>query len=281
VDTGVGRTDGYLDGAGGLRLHYLGWEVERPRAVVLIVHGHGEHAGRYAGVARTLTDAGCSAFALDLRGHGRSEGRRGHAARFGYYLQDLERFRAQVQATAGEETPAFLLGQSMGGLVVLRYLEEYAPRLRGAVVVSPWLGTIQPIPRWKTIVAPLLSRVLPAFPFRTHLRTEYLSHDTAAVQAYRDDPLVHDRLTPRLFTEIGSAMGLVVQRAERFHLPLLFMLAGDDRIVSTPRALAVARAVGGPAATVRVYPDFYHEPLHELGRERALTDLREWLELHL
>jgi alpha-beta hydrolase superfamily lysophospholipase len=130
-------------------------------------------------------------------------------------------------------------------------------------------------------VAPLLSRLLPAFPFRTHLRAEHLSHDPAAVQAYRDDPLVHDRLTPRLFTEIGSAMGLVVRRAERFNLPLLFLLAGDDRIVSTPRALAVARAVGGPGATVRVYPDFYHEPLNELERARALTDLREWLDLHI
>jgi alpha-beta hydrolase superfamily lysophospholipase len=277
----ITRNDGYLDGVGRLRLHYMTWEVAEPLAGIVFVHSLGEHGGRYAHVAEDLAGHGYSSFAYDQRGHGLSEGRRGHVAHFGMLLQDLDRFRRLAQGLLKPGRPLFLLGQSMGGLVVLRFLEEYDVPLAGAIVCSPWLATTQPLPRWKTLVAPLFEKLLPALPLASGLRPEHLSHDERIVRAYRDDPLVHDRITVRLFGEVSRAMGLAVQRAERFQLPILLLLGGADRVVSTPRTLALASAVGGTLATVRVYPDMFHEVLNETARDRVLEDLRDWLAYRL
>ena len=125
MKNGIRNGEGTLVGVGRLRLRYRTWEVANPRAAVLVVHGLAEHGGRYARFAQTLGGFGFSTFALDLRGHGLSDGRRGHAASFDCFLQDLDRFRREVEGVLDRRTPLFLLGMSMGGLIALRYLEEY------------------------------------------------------------------------------------------------------------------------------------------------------------
>ncbi|MBX6362232.1 MAG: alpha/beta hydrolase [Gemmatimonadetes bacterium] len=272
---------GYVQGVGGLRLHYRTWEVPNPRAAIIIVHGLGEHSGRYDEFAAAMAAYGFSSYALDLRGHGSSEGRRGHVPRFEILLQELDRFRREVQGLVDPGCPLVLVGHSLGGLVALRYLEEYDAPFRAAVIISPWLGTAMPVPRWKTAVAAVASRFLPALPFSTRLRGRDLSHDQVIVDAYDSDPLVHDTITPRLFTEVSNAMDLVVQRAERLRVPLLFLLAGDDRVVDTGRSLAFARSLAAHAVTVRVYPGRYHEVLNEVDRHAVRVELRDWLAKHL
>lgn len=272
---------GYLEGVGGVRIHYRAWEVPSPRAALVVVHGLAEHGGRYDEFAEAMGGYGMSTYALDLRGHGSSEGRRGFVARFEIFLQDLDRFRREVQGLVDPSCPLFLVGQSMGGLVALRYLEEFESPFRGAAIVSPWLATAMPVPRWKVNIGSFLSHILPALPMAIGLNPRHLSHDAGVVEAYRADPLVHDTITPRLFTEVSSAMGLVLQRGDRLRIPLLFLLPEEDRIVDTERSVAFARSLPISDVTIRVLPGMYHEVLNELERHAVRAELRDWVVAHL
>jgi len=273
----VRYSGGEFEGVRDVRLAFHAWEVPRARAAVVVVHGLGEHGRRYADLAERFATNGFSTFAYDQRGHGMSEGRRGHVARFRHFVQDLERFRRTVEGLVDFGTPLFLLGHSMGGLVALRHLEEYDAAFHGSIIVSPWLATAVPIPRWKTLAANTIEHLLPAFPLRSGLDPDHLSRDPNVVQAYRDDPLVHDRITPRLFNDASRAMGLAMQRGEKLRTPLLFLLAGQDRIVSTLRSNAFARALPARDVTIRIREDDYHEILNEPGRAIAIQEIRDWI----
>jgi lysophospholipase len=274
----VSRNEGRIWGVGRIRLQYRSWEASHARAALLIVHGLADHSGRYEEVGCRFAAYGFSTFALDLRGHGLSEGRRGHVDRFDCLLQDVDRFRREVMGLVDVSTPLFLLGHSMGGLVALRYEEEYETTFRGVIVVSPWLATAVDVPRWKVTLANAVARLLPAVPFRAHIDADALSRDPDVVRAYRDDPLVHDTITPRLFVESSAAMGLALQRSERISTPLLFVLAGEDRIVDTQRSLAFARSVTARDVNIRVYPESRHEVLNEPDRTEALSEIANWIE---
>lgn len=274
---GVRRSEGAFEGVGRLHLRYRTSEVPNPRAALLVVHGLGEHAGRYQQFADAMAAFGVSTYAYDQRGHGTSEGRRGHVTAFHVLMQDLDRFRREVSGLVELRVPLFILGHSMGGLVALRYLEEYDAPLSGAIIIAPWLGTAVDVPRWKITLASALTRVLPAVPFSHAVDPDALSRDPEIVRAYREDPLVHDRITPRFFTEVSSAMGLVLQHSDRIASPLLFMLPGADRVVDTQRTLAFARSISATDVSIQVYPGHFHELLNEPDRAAIVRDIRDWL----
>jgi alpha-beta hydrolase superfamily lysophospholipase len=271
------RSDGTIVGVKGRRLAYRTWEAANARAALVVVHGLGEHSGRYAEFGERMAGYGVSTFAMDLRGHGLSEGRRGHVASFDIFLQELDRFRREVEGLADFRIPLFLLGHSFGGLIALRYQEEYNTRFEGAILSAPWLATAPTVRRWKANAAQFLSKLLPSMPFRAGIRSEDLTHDADVVASRDADPLVHDRITPRLFSETSTAMGLALQRSDRIHEPLLFLLAGDDRLVDTERSLTVARAIPAPDVTVRVFPGYFHEVLNEVGRTTIHREIRDWI----
>ncbi len=271
------RSTGYFEGVGRIRLQYRSWEVPGGRGSLLVIHGLAEHGGRYEDFADRMAAAGFSTFILDLRGHGHSEGRRGYIRRFDVFLQDLERFRREIHGSMVPGRPVFLLGQSMGGLIGLRYVQEYEPPFQGVILSSPWLGTMMEVPRWKAVLGRLLDRVLPAFPFHAGIPADALSHDPAVVADYRRDPLVHGRITPRLFSETGEAMRLAFDQIGRIATPLLFLVAGGDRIVDSARTRAFARGIRTAPVQVRYYPDLYHDLLHELDRAVVLQDIRAWM----
>ena len=273
----VKQSDGTLTGVKGLRLSYRAWEGPNARAAIVVVHGLGEHSGRYAEFGSRMAGYGISTFAMDLRGHGLSEGRRGHVASFDVFLQELDRFRREVEGLADFRVPMFLLGHSLGGLIALRYQEEYNGRFEGAIIVSPWLATAMTVPRWKANAAHALSRLLPALPLHAKIRAEHVSRDTDIVDAYRADPLVHDNVTPRFFSEVSNAMGLALQRSDRIVEPLLFMAAGDDRLVDTERSIRFARSLTVPDLTVKLYAGHYHELLNELDRASVHREIRDWI----
>ncbi|MFW6206258.1 MAG: alpha/beta fold hydrolase, partial [Gemmatimonadota bacterium] len=156
--------------AGDVPIRYRSWSPEDgdPGAVLLLVHGLFEHSRRYDELGRALAHDGIATFAMDLRGHGQSGGRRGHVPRFDRFLDDLERFHRQV-AASHPGVPPFLLGHSMGGLIVLRYLQQRGPDVVGAVISAPWLGTAVEVPAWQRVLAAVMDRVLPILPFPSDL----------------------------------------------------------------------------------------------------------------
>ncbi len=271
------QSHGYLEAVGGVRLHYRTWEVPEPRAALVVVHGLTEHSGRYGELALSMATYGISSYAMDLRGHGSSEGRRGHVRRFEVFLQDVDRFRREVQGLVHPRCPLFLLAQGLGGLIALRYLEQYESPFRGAIALAPWLAGALQLPHWKTATAAFLSRLLPALPLSAGVHARDLSHDQDWVAGYLADPLVHDTITPRLFTEASAAMGLALQRADRLTTPLLFLLPGSDRICDSGRAAAFVRAFHRADVTVHAFPGLYHDLLGEVDRAAVRAEIRGWL----
>lgn len=249
--------------------------TDAPRALVLLFHGFGDHSGRYAHVAEWLAGRGYAVWALDQRGHGRSPGPRGHISRFAQFLADVAALRKRA---AGEvAAPQVLLGHSFGGLVVLRYLETAPQGLAGAVVTSPFIDVAMKAPAWKLAAARLLAGPLPGLGMSTGLDTALLSTDPAVGRAADADPLYHGRMTPAAWREIQAAQVAVVTEAERITTPLLFLLAGDDRIVARAASEALARSLPVPPEVI-VYEGMYHEILNERDKARVLNDLGGWLD---
>jgi alpha-beta hydrolase superfamily lysophospholipase len=273
----VHESDGKFEGVGGLHLYYRAWECAEPTAGLIVVHGLSDHSARFTDLGTRMASNHVNVYAFDLRGHGASEGRRGHAPRFDFFLQDVERFRREVESITAGRLPLFILGHSMGGLITLRYIEEYDVDLCGAILTSPWLATGPSIPRWKILGAGVLNKILPSLPIDAGIDPEFISHDPVVVMQYREDPLVHRKITPRLFMEASAAMGLALHRSDRIRIPLLFLLAGDDQIVDTRRSESFARSLSATDVTVRVLSDYYHEVLNDFDRTQALKEIRAWI----
>ncbi len=260
-----------LSAPDGTQLVYDAFESAQPRAAVLVLHGWSDHAGRWREVGERLRDAGLAAYLLDLRGHGRSGGRRGHLSRFSQLLGDLQAFRRVVRLrTAG---PQVVFGLSFGGLVALRYLEtQPSDPITAGVICCPWLGLAFRPPLWKLVGARLLADLWPTLPVRARIDPEHLSRDAAVNRAYAEDASVHGVMSPGAWREIQWAQRAVPADAYRIESPLLFLLAGEDRIVDCHLARAFADGLKG-AVQVRWYPEMYHEVLHDPQRERVMGDI--------
>ncbi|HSG80627.1 MAG TPA: lysophospholipase [Gemmatimonadota bacterium] len=270
---------GYLSGLGSIRLHYRCWDVPSARAVVVIAHGLGEHSGRYQELAQDLARAGISTYAVDHRGHGRSDGRLGHVRRFSRYLHDFERFRRRVVSSVRPDLPLIFLGHSLGGLILIRYLQEYpAVSARGAILSSPALGVALDVPRWKAQVARALYYLVPALPMSTGLQPRYLSHDSQIIEAYERDPLVHDRITPRLYGEMEKEFEVAFSKARQLRLPVLMLVPSDDRITRPDQMQRFAATAGRARVQVVTLPGLYHEALNETTRASVVADVLGWIE---
>lgn len=226
-------------------------------------------------MAAWFAERGIGVYALDQRGHGRSPGKRGHVSRFAQFLSDVAALRRLAALEQGG--PQLLLGQSFGGTVALRYLESEPEGLAGAIVSSPFLAVAMRVPAWKRGLARALVEVLPTLPVATGLDLAYLSTDPAVGQAARSDPLYHRVMTPRAYREIQAAQAAVLAEGRHVRVPLLLLLAGDDRIVSRPASEAFARSLTGDL-TVRTYDGFYHEIFNEPHRARVFRDVEPWLD---
>lgn len=273
----LARQHGYLEGAGALRLHYRTWELPEPLAAALVVHDLGEHGGRYAPLAGHLAGRGIVTVAPDLRGHGRSDGRRGHVSRFEVFLQDLDRFRCEAQGLTGPGSPLFLLGIGLGGLIVLRYLQEFGAPVSGAVLVDPWIGGA-PLRPVAVSLARALGRVLPALRLRLGLGVARALGDPTAGPPHADEPLAHDSFTPRFYREATAAMDQLLQRRGRVAVPLLVLLGEGARGTDPERTTALLRSLDHPVLEVRRCAGRPLHPLGGPGAEPLLSAVVAWME---
>ena len=274
----TGERTGELRAADGVRLHYRSWPAPAERAVLLLSHGLGEHAGRYAALAEDLVEHGVTVHALDHRGHGRSGGARGHVERFGDFVRDFESFRAAVVKEHPAGTPLFLLGHSLGGLIAIHHLLAHAPDppYQGAVLSAPLVGIAVQAPRWKVALSSFFSRWLPWLPFHNAIDTAMLSTAPGYAESYRADRLLHNIITPRLYTEILAAIDAAFQKPDALDLPLLVLAPMADRVVLPEAVARFASACPGDVEVKR-YEGFQHESLNEKDRHRAVADVAAWL----
>lgn len=259
-----------LDTPGGARLFITTVTPESPTRDLVIVHGYGEHGGRYLERARRFAASGFRVTIPDMRGHGRSSGQRGYVRDFTEYVDDLRHvldvLHADPQRTA-------ILGHSNGGLITAAYLVDAPIHVRAAVLTAPLLEIAVEPPAWKKQAGKLLSRVLPVVSLPSEIQPDVLSHDPKVVADYRTDPLNHHVNNARWYTEVLRTGERVFAGARGVTLPLLLIAAGDDRLVSTPAARRWASMV--PNATYEEIDGAFHEILFEReGAEHAERILR-------
>ncbi|MFN2227208.1 MAG: lysophospholipase [Anaerolineae bacterium] len=274
------HSEGSFPGHGGLELYYQRWRPEgRPCAALAVVHGFGEHSGRYGNVVDWFVPRGFAVYAFDLRGHGHSPGQRGHVDSFAEYRGDV---RAFLDLVGREEPsrPLFLLGHSQGGLIVLNYVLHDPAGLAGVVSCSPAIGKLGISPML-LVVARVLSRVWPRFSLEAGLDVNALSRDPAVVQAYVDDPLVHGKASARLGTEISAAIDWTQAHAADMALPSLIIHGCSDHLCMSDASQAFYERITFADKERYEYEGHYHELFNDLDKEIVLADVEAWLQARL
>lgn len=251
------------------------------RRILFVLHGLGEHGGRYLHYLDHLTSSMDGLYYFDHRGHGESEGVRGHVDRFDLYCEDVVLALGRLNDLLdrqGEKAEIHLLGHSLGGLIALRTLFLY-PNLPlvSATLSAPVLGIRMPVPFLKKMAAFVLSRVAGSFSMKGELDASWLSHDPDLVKAYCGDKKVHNQVTPRFFTELLNALSNTVSRTDQFHYPVQFLIPLEDKIVDSRASLSFFETLQASKKRLHTYPHFRHESFNEVGKEQAFEDLRSWI----
>ena len=261
----------------GLQLFGQSWQPDdvQSRAVICLVHGLGEHSGRYNYLADQITQAGYTLLSFDLRGHGQSQGPRGHTPSYEALLNDINFFLNEVDKNF-PELPHFLYGHSLGGNLVLNYVLRRQSRLKGVIATDPWLRLAFEPPRVKVILAQITNYIWPSFSQKNGLDTKVLSRDPEVVHAYENDPLVHGNISARMFISIYQSGRWALEHASEFPLPLLLMHGGDDKIISLEASREFASKVTGKC-TFRIWDGLYHEIHNEPEKQAVFAFLISWL----
>lgn len=262
--------------ADGLQLFCQTWVPDTPKAVLVVVHGLGDHSERYGAFIRYFVERGFAVALYDQRGHGRSEGERGHVEQFQDFLQDLAQF-VQTTKERFPKLPMFLVGHSFGGQIALNFVVRYAKGLRGIVLCSPNVLLKLPVPNWKKKLADWSRNSMGHIKLTHQLDSKLLSHDAAVVKAYDEDPLVFNYVTARLGSLIMHNLDIIMALASRIHLPALFLQAGSDEICSPEGTKAFFRRVPIARKMFKIYEGMYHELFNETDRDKVFSDTEGWL----
>ena len=256
------------------------WCADRPRALVAIVHGLGEHGGRYAALASDLVERRFTVAVLDLPGHGETPGPRGHTKSW-EFLRD-QCVPATFTASRGmpgqpPDLQTVVLCHSMGGLLALDYALAHPRELLAVVASAPPLRTPAP-PGWKLGLAGAARLLAPAQGFASGLDESGMSRDPEVVQRRADDPRVHDRITPQLYFGLEAARKRVMTEARRLAIPALLLQGMKDRVIDPKGALEFNVAAPHGMARIITYPEAFHEIFNDLDRDQVIRDLTGWLD---
>ena len=265
-----------FDGKGGLSLYAQACSPAEVRAQMIVVHGLGEHSGRYLNVVNYFCPRGFAVFGYDHRGFGKSAGTRAYTDSIEDFLDDLDTFVQQVRGRAPGK-PLVVVGHSMGGLIVLRWAATRDPVVDAVVSSGAALEVSPPVPAAKRFAARVFSKIAPKLSTPNEVDPAALSHDPAVVQAYVSDPLVIRKITARLAHEIIRSMGETLILAERVRLPILILHGEADQVVAASGSRKFYEAVPGTAKALHTYPGFYHEIFNEVGKETVFKDMESWL----
>ena len=262
-----------------LDLYARAWEPNRePKASIMLVHGLGEHVVRYDHVAAALTEAGYAMLGFDLCGHGKSGGPRGHTTSYDALMDDIAAFSVQVDKRY-PGLPIFLYGHSLGGNLVLNYALRRKPDLRGVIATGPWLKLAFAPPASQVTLGRLMNGIAPGFTQHSKLNTNGLSHDQAVVSAYENDPLVHDKISVRLFVEMYETGNWALDHAAEFPLPLLLLHGSADPITSAEASQEFAEKAGDKV-TLKIWDGLYHEIHNEPEKAEVFKVMLDWLAKH-
>ncbi|HRO66187.1 MAG TPA: lysophospholipase [Pseudobdellovibrionaceae bacterium] len=277
------RHEGFFEGHDGLNLFFQVWENPRARGTILVTHGQGEHSECYHRVVDFFKDGEWSFFAWDLRGHGRSEGKRGYAPSFEDYVSDYRIFLdLMLQDPRMSGKPVILMSHSMGGLVQLKTLAHQSLPVAAQTCSAPFLGLAFTPPGWKDAGARLLNRIYPEMTLWNEISPSMVTRDPEVIREFEQDVLRHDRISPGVYLGFQPAFDDVMTHASSIKIPTLMQLAEEDPVVSTPTAKIFFERLGAKDKELRIYGNgARHEIYNDLERNQALTDLKNFVDPYL
>lgn len=263
--------------AGGTKLYCTAWQpTNSPKAVLFIVHGLGEHLGRYEEMAKIFTENQLAVFAFDHRGHGQSEGKKGHAESIEQLVEDVEYALMQCR-NIFLSLPIFLFGHSMGGQIVASYLDKVKSKeINGAIISSSWFRIANPPPLWQIKLIKRLKSIFPALTQSNRLNPKNISSVASEVAAYQKDPLIHDKISLALFNTLFQNGLRLIHNAQKAKIPVLVCHGNRDQITATLGSEQYANNLG-EKAEFKIWPDAFHEPHHDKDKETVVQFYADWV----
>ena len=273
--------EGYLKSNRATNVYYQYWlPKEKPKAILMVAHGLAEHSGRYMNLVNHFVPLGYGVYGIDHMGHGKSEGKRVYVEQFQDFTKTLKTYFDFIREKQ-PDTPIFLIGHSMGGLIGAAYLLEHQNDLSGAVLSGPAIKIPENISQIAIIAGKIFSVLMPKLGVAP-LVFEGISRDPAVVQAYINDPLVYTgKITARLAAELFKTMGTVTKHAAKIQLPIMIAQGSEDSLVDPGGAQLLYDLVGSGEKTIKLYDGFYHEIFNEPDHAQVLTDVQLWIETQL
>jgi acylglycerol lipase len=256
----------------------LRWEIAEPIARLVIVHGHGEHVGRYKDFVPSLNDHQISAVGIDLLGHGKTKSKRGHWSSYNAVLDSIEALVAETYHSE-PDIPIFLYGHSMGGNLAANLVLRRQTELKGLILSSPWFRLSLEPPNWKLLLAAMARNMVPSLTQSTGVGPKSISRDPSQVELYRNDPLIHDRISAEMFVSLCEAGEFALTHADRLAMPTLIMHGDVDALTSFEASRTFQGTVSQVPATFKPFPGGHHELHHDLEptRSQLLQTITDWI----
>ena len=273
--------EGKLLSGDGFNLFWKAWIPDaKPKAVIHIIHGYAEHVDRYKNVVDELVPDSYLVIAKDHRGHGRSDGKRGHVKSFEQYIEDERTFYKEIIERDYNGIPYFVLGHSMGSIIALNYAERYQDDINGMILSGTGSKPGKAIGKAIVLLSKIGSRLFPGVHVKSVLPPEFISRDPDTVKAYVDDPLTYDVITPRLAEQMYTYLDLGFSKAGNINIPVLIQCGSADTSFSGQEELY--NAMTSNDKTIKIYEGLKHEVYNELEEDRKLVlkDLHNWLNEH-
>lgn len=271
----IGTSDGFS-------IFWKAWLPEsKPKAVLHVIHGYAEHIDRYAFLVNQLLPARYAIFGTDHRGHGRSDGRRGHVGSFQEFINDEKQLADEVIKQKCPGIPYLVLGHSMGSLIAMNYVEQFPEGIKALVLSGTGARPGPAVPAILVYLTKLLSKLLPSIHVKSPLPPEFISRDPDVVKAYVNDPMVYNVITPRLAEQMNTYQAIGAGSAGRIQMPVLIQVGSLDTAFTGQKELF--DAMGAKDKTFKLYEGLKHEVYNELPEDRArvLGDLNAWLDSHV
>jgi len=273
--------EGNFTGANGTELYYQNWKPDgRVRCVLAIIHGFGEHSGRYMNIVNHVLPLECAVYGFDHRGHGQSDGKRGYITNWDEFRQDLHLFLDIIRAQE-KDLPLIILGHSMGGLIVLNYLLCKPDENIAAVIASSPLLAQPGISPVLVLISRILSRIWPGFSIETGLDAGTISRDPKVVDAYLSDPLVHSTASARFGTELTATINWTQIHAADFKYPLFIYHGQADQLVPVQGSRKFYNNLRINDKKYIEYEQAYHETHNDIDKKIVLKNISDWIEQHL
>ncbi|EMJ95561.1 putative lysophospholipase [Leptospira kirschneri str. JB] len=264
------------------KLYCQSWTKPNSNRLLIFHHGFGEHSGRYANLVRYFSKSDINFYSFDMRGHGNSDGKRGHSDSFDLYVRDLADFVSEVLKREHKER-FFLLGHSLGGAITLRYSQEgiNQDNILGLILGSPALMVRMDFrKKLKKFAAGILSKISPSSVVDAELDLQYLSHDPEVIESYKQDPLVHGKVSLKMGTELLEIGPKLIKKANVLRCPVLILHGQEDGLVDVNGSTELYKNLIYRNKRIKIYPGFYHELMNEFPehREMVLNDIQTFLE---